>query len=134
MVVLLILAQLSAQRAQAELLGWSCVVRRVSSTISLNIFFSQTTGPIWTKLGRNVSCEVLSENYSQNLIPPTTLVAMATKWNFLSNSLTVFSSETAGQILKQFHRNVSRVTLFKNCLRHYDPSINMALMNGGYLH
>ena len=30
------------------------VVRRVSSTISLNIFSSQTAGPIWTKLGRNI--------------------------------------------------------------------------------
>ena len=32
----------------------SCVVLRGSSTISLNIFSSQTTGQIWTKLGRNV--------------------------------------------------------------------------------
>ena len=32
----------------------SCVVRRASSTISLNIFSFQTAGPIWTKLGRNV--------------------------------------------------------------------------------
>ena len=30
------------------------VVRCPSSTISLNIFSSQTAKPIWTKLGRNV--------------------------------------------------------------------------------
>ena len=62
-------------------------VRRVLSTISLNIFSSQTTGPIWTKLGRNVPWEVLFKICSQNL-------------NFLSNSLKIFSSKTAGQILK----------------------------------
>ena len=34
----------------------SCVVRRLSCVVNnfLNIFSSQTTGPIWTKLGRNV--------------------------------------------------------------------------------
>ena len=41
-----------AQRAQGELLGW-WGVHHASSTISLNIS-SQTAGPIWTKLGRNV--------------------------------------------------------------------------------
>ena len=42
----------------------------------------------------------------------------------------IFFSETAGQILKYFHRNVPWVTLFKNCSRNFDPSINMALVNG----
>ena len=28
----------------------------------------------------------------------------------------------------------SLVTLFKNCSRNFDPSINMALVNGGFLH
>ena len=78
----------------------SSVVRRASSTISLNIFSSQTAGPIWTKLGRNVPWEVLFKICSQNLIPSKTLVAMATKLNFLSNSLKIFSSGTAGPILK----------------------------------
>ena len=32
------------------------------------------------------------------------------------------SSETAGPILKQFHRIVPYVTLFKSCLRNFDPS------------
>ena len=59
----------------------SSVVCRASSTISLNIS-SQTTRPIWTKLGKNVP------------------------W----------------------------VTLFKNCSRNFDLSINMALVNGGFLH
>ena len=49
-------------------------------------------------------------------------------------SVTVFSSGTAGQILKLFYRNVPWVTLFKTCLRNFDPSINKALVNGGYLH
>ena len=38
----------------------------------------------------------------------------------------------AGVILKQFYRNVPWVILFKNCLRNFDPSINMALVNRGY--
>ena len=62
------------------------VVRCPSSTISLNIF-SQTAGPIWTKLGRNGPWEVLFKTCSQNLIPSKTLVAIATKLNFLSDSL-----------------------------------------------
>ena len=33
-----------------------------------------------------------------------------------------------------FHRNVLWVTLFKYCLPNFDPSINMALVNGGFLH
>ena len=78
----------------------SSVLRRASSPISLNIFSSQNAGPIWTKLGRNVPWEVLFKNYSQYLIPSKTLVAMATKWNFLSNSLKIFSSGTAGRIVK----------------------------------
>ena len=76
------------------------LVRRASSTISLNIFYCQTAGPIWTKLGRNVPKKVLFEICSQNLIPSKTLVAMATKLNFLSNSLKIFSSATVGPILK----------------------------------
>ena len=43
-------------------------------------------------------------------------------------------SETTGQILKYLHRNVPWVTLFKNCSQIFDPSINMALVNGGFLH
>ena len=76
------------------------VVMCPSSTISLNIFSSQTAGPIWTKLGRNVPWNVLFKICSQNLIPSKTLVPMATKLNFLSNSLKIFSSEIAGPILK----------------------------------
>ena len=71
-----------------------------SSTISLNIFSSQTAEPVWTKLGRNVPWEVHCKNCSHNLIPSKTLVAMVTKWNFLSNSLTILSSGTADPILK----------------------------------
>ena len=43
-------------------------------------------------------------------------------------------SETTGKILKRFHRNALWVTVFKNCSRNFDPSINMALVNGGFLH
>ena len=108
--------------AQGELLGSPCVCR-ASSTISLNIS-SQTAGPIWTKLGRNVSWEVLLINCSQSLIPSKTLVAMVTKWNFLSNSFKIFPSGTTGLILKYFHRYVPRVTLLKNCSQIFDPSMN----------
>ena len=50
------------------------------------------------------------------------------------NPNTTNFSETAGQILKYFHRNVPWVTVFKNCLRNFDLSINMALVIGVYLH
>ena len=50
------------------------------------------------------------------------------------NSSKFFSSETACQILKLFIRIVPWVTLFKNCLRNFDLSVNMALANGSYLH
>ena len=90
----------------------SCVVNN-----SLNINNFLTAEPIWTKLGRNVPWEVLFKNCSQNLILSKTLVAMATKWNFLANSLKIFSSETAGRIFKLFHRDVPWVTLFKKFVK-----------------
>ena len=74
------------------------------------------------------------KNCSQNLIPSKTLVAMATKWNFLANSLKIFSSETASRILKLFYRDVPWVTLFKTCSWNFDPSKIVALVNGGFLH
>ena len=77
----------------------SSVMRHASSTISLNIF-SQTAGPIWTKLGRNVPWEFLFKICSHNLILSKTVVALATKLNFLSNLLNIFSSGTVGPIMK----------------------------------
>ena len=59
---------------------------------------------------------------------------MATIWNFLANSLKIFSSETAGWILKLFHRDVPWVTFFKKCPWNFDPSKIVALVNGGFLH
>ena len=59
---------------------------------------------------------------------------MARKLNFLRNSLKIFFSRTVGPIFKKFHRNVPWVTLFKSCSRNFDPSKNMALVNGGFLH
>ena len=38
------------------------------------------------------------------------------------------------QILRLFHRNVPSVTLFKKCLHNFALPINMALVNGGFLH
>ena len=58
---------------------------------------------------------------------------MATKWNFFSSSLKIFSSGTTGPILKE-EMNVPWMTLSKNYLQNFDPSINMALVNGGFLH
>ena len=66
------------------------VVRHASPTIALNIS-SQTAGPVWTKLGRNFPWDILYKNCSHNLISSKTMVAMATKWNFLSNSVKFFS-------------------------------------------
>ena len=39
-----------------------------------------------------------------------------------------------GPLDKQFHRIVPWVTLFKNCSRNFDPSKNIALVSGGFLH
>ena len=36
--------------------------------------------------------------------------------------------------LKQFHSNVPWVTFLKECTQNFDPSKDMALMNGGYLY
>ena len=45
-----------------------------------------------------------------------------------------FFSETPGPFLKLFNRNVPWVTLFNSCSRSINLSINMALVNGGFLH
>ena len=66
----------------------------------LNILSPETAEPIRTKLGRNVLWEVLFKDCLQILIPSKTLVAMVMKWNFLVNSLKVFSTGIAGPILK----------------------------------
>ena len=52
-------------------------------TFSLNIFFSETTNRILMKFHRNVLDMVLFIIFLKNLIPSKTLVAMATKLNFL---------------------------------------------------
>ena len=57
------------------------------------------------------------------------------EWGFSHyRDMKVFFSETASQILKKFHRNVPWVTLFKNCSQNFYLCINMALVNGGFLH
>ena len=76
----LVLAHLSTMCSR-ELLGWWCV-RCPSSTISLNMFSSQTAGPVWTKLGRSVPWEVFFKNCSQNLIPSKTLVCHGNETEF----------------------------------------------------
>ena len=61
------LAHLSTMCSSLEALRWYCIhrtpclVRRASSTISFNIFSSQITGSVCTKLGRNVPLDVLFE-------------------------------------------------------------------------
>ena len=109
------------------------VVMCQSSTISLNIFSSQTTGPIWIKLGRNVPWEILFKNFCRIWFHQKLWLPWQRNLNFLSNSLKIFSG-TEGLILKLFHRNVPWVTLFKNSSRNFDPPINMALVNAGFLH
>ena len=83
--------------------------------MSLNI--SQTTGPIWTKFGRNIPWEFLFKNCSENLIPSKTLVAMVMKCNFLSNSLKIFSSGTDLEIIS---RECSLGDPFKKVLLYTD--------------
>ena len=54
----------------------------------------------WQVCSEGGGGRVLFKNCSKNLIPSKPLVAMATELNFLSNSLKIFYSETAGPILK----------------------------------
>ena len=76
----------------------------------------------------------LFKNCSQNF----DLSILICQWELfalygLEEILKKFFSKTACQILK-FYRNVPWVTLFKNCMQNFDLSINMALVNGGFLH
>ena len=76
------------------------------------------------------------KNCSQNFDPSINMALV--KGGFLhyrdmKKFLKNLFSETAGQILKLFHRNVPWVTLFKSCPQNFDLSINMALVNGGFL-
>ena len=45
-----------------------------------------------------------------------------------------FFLQNSFQILKESHRNVPWVTLFKNCSQNFDLFRNMALVNGAFLH
>ena len=63
-------------------------------TFSLNIFCSETTYRILMKFHRNVPGMVLFRISWKNLIPSTTLVAMATKLKIFLKSLKIFLSET----------------------------------------
>ena len=103
---------------------------RRSSASSFNMF-SQTDGPIRTKPGRNVHWKFLFKNCSQNLIPSKTLVAMATKWIFFSNSIKIFSLNR-GSDFEIISQECSLGDPFKNYVQNFDPSINMALVNGGF--
>ena len=76
------------------------VVMCRSSTVSLNIFSSQTAGPIWTKLGRNVPLEVLFKNLFTKYDSLKNSGCHGNKMEFLKQSLKIFSYGTASQILK----------------------------------
>ena len=105
---------------------------------SLKIFSSETAGRILKLFHRICS---LGDPF-QNLIVKFWFVKTcgSGEWGATCtiqksrNSLKIFSSETAGRILELFHRYVPWVTLFKNCSWNFDPSKNVALVNGGYLH
>ena len=98
--------------------GCFCV-RRTSCVV--NNFFKHLLPNCWANLDQTL--EVLFKNCSKNLIPSKTGVAMATKWNFLSGSL----------------KNIlcnrwSDFDPFQNFFVKFDLSINMALVNRGFLH
>ena len=112
----------------------SSVLRQASSTISLSIFSSQTDRLIWTKLDRNIPWEVLFKNCSQNLIPSKTVVAIATKWIFFKQFFINFLLWNRWSDFEIISRECFQVTQFKNCSQSFDPSINMALVNGSFLH
>ena len=133
----------------------SSVMCRASSTISLNIS-SQTSGPFWTKHSRNNSWEVLFNPFPDKpwflhiccisilktlcekeklLVRSRSLLkTLCEKEKLLDKTLKKSFPKTAGQILKEFHKNVPLMTLSKNCARNFDLSINMALVNLNYLH
>ena len=85
----------------------------------------------------NVPLVTLSKNCSRNfdqsinmaLVNGGFLHYMDMKKKFLKNRL-----QNRWSDFEIFHRNVPCVTLFKNCLQNFDLSINMALLNGGFLH
>ena len=103
-----------AQCAQRELLGLQCV-HRASSVV--NNFFKHHLLPNHcanlhqTLQECSLGGPLLNLYTYENLIPPKALVAMATKCSFQSISSKIFW--TAGQILKEFYRNVPWMTLFK---------------------
>ena len=75
------------------------VIRRASSTISFKHLLLPNSWANLDQTWQECSLGSLFKNCSQNLIASKTLVAMATKLNFLSNSLKIFS-KTADPILK----------------------------------
>ena len=108
------------------------VVLYASSTISLNIIFSQTAGPIWTKLGWNVPWEVLFKSWTE------------------SDSIKNSGCHGNGmEFFKQFFKNLllwnhwsdfeissqecSMGDPFQKFVTKFWLSINMALVNGDLL-
>ena len=74
-------------------------VRRPSSlAFHILIFSSETTGPIWTKLGRDGPWVVPFQNCIRGPRLPSKMAAMAINRKFTEKSLKIFSSETAGLI------------------------------------
>ena len=74
---------------------------RPSSSLAFPILInsSETTGPIWTKLGRDGPCVIPFQNYVRRPRPPTKVAAVAKNRKFGKKSLKkIFLSETVWPI------------------------------------
>ena len=67
------------------------------------------------------------------MLPISKLKAFADN-NFIVAQMVQFLFLRVENIVEKGGNTVLWVTLFKNCLQNFDRSINMALVNGGFLH
>ena len=105
---------------------------------SISLKISGTVGQILKWFHRNVPWMILFKDCSRNFDP---LINMAVvhggylHYTDMKKFFEKFSSlKLQFRLRNNFTENVPWVTLFKNCLWNFYPSINMALVNGGCFH
>ena len=103
---------------------------------------SQTAGLIWTKLVSigsnlllwNIPWMTLFKNCLQNFDPSVNMALVNGGYLHYTDLKKFLKNLLLWNRWSEFHKNVPWVSLFKNCLRNFDLSIKMALVNGGYLY